>query len=87
MGVTARWRLGTRTPICACVSAACVELPDEQSYPGLAQRHERIVRNLCDVTSVKRNKDIDTFYLRIAQINCLGFSSGHNYPELVGWRC
>ena len=59
-------------------------LPDEQSYPGLAQRYEHIVRNSCDVTLAKRYKDIDTFYLRIAQNNCVGFSSGHNYRQFEG---
>ena len=56
-------------------------LPDEQAYPGSAQRFELIVRGSCDVASAKRYKDIDTFYFRIAQGNYVGFSSGHNYRQ------
>ena len=59
-------------------------LPDEQEYPGLAQSYERIIRNSCDVSLAKRYKDIDTFYFRIAQDDCAGFSSGHNYRQFEG---
>ena len=59
-------------------------LPDEQAYPGLAQSYERIVRNSCDITAAKRYSDIDTFYFRIAQGGCIGFSSGHNYRQFEG---
>lgn len=59
-------------------------LPDEQSYPGLAQSYERIIRNSCDVSLAKRYKDIDTFYFRIAQGDCAGFSSGHNFRQFEG---
>ncbi|MBQ9003943.1 MAG: LysR family transcriptional regulator substrate-binding protein, partial [Eggerthellaceae bacterium] len=59
-------------------------LPDEQAYPGFAQAYERIVRHSCDASLAKRYKDIDTFYLRIAQGNCIGFSSGHNYRQFEG---
>lgn len=59
-------------------------LPDEQAYPGLAHRYEQIVRNSCDVSLARRYKDIDTFYLRISQGDCAGFSSGHNYRQFEG---
>ena len=59
-------------------------LPDSQEYPGLAQSYERIIRGSCNLSSVKRYKDIDMFYLRIAQGNCAGFSSGHNYRQFEG---
>ena len=59
-------------------------LPDEQTYPGLAQRYEQIVRNSYDEALVRRYKDIDTLYLRISQGDCAGFSSGHNYRQFEG---
>ena len=59
-------------------------LPDEQAYPGLAQSYERIVRGVGDIAGARRYKDIDTFYFRIAQSDCVGFSSGHNYRQFEG---
>ena len=59
-------------------------LPDEQEYPGLAQRYEQIVRNSCDASLARRYKDIDTFFFRIAQGDSVGFSSGHNYRQFEG---
>lgn len=59
-------------------------LPDEQSYPGLAEAYERILRNACDVGQARRYSDIDTFFLRIAQGTCIGLSSGHNRAQFEG---
>ena len=59
-------------------------LPDEQAYPGLAQRYESLTRGVCDSSKARRYKDIDTLYFRIAQNDCVGFSSGHNYRQLDG---
>lgn len=56
-------------------------LPDEQAYPGLSQAYERLIRNPQGVSQARRYRDIDTFYLRIAQGDCVGFSSGHNYSQ------
>lgn len=59
-------------------------LPDEQAYPGLAQAYESLVHYSCDMAQARRYSDIDTFYLRIAQGNCIGLSSGHNYRQFEG---
>ncbi len=66
------------------LAGECLILPDVQEYPGLAQRYQQIIRNSCDATLAKRYKDIDTFFFRIAQGNCVGFSSGHNYRQFEG---
>lgn len=59
-------------------------LPDEDEYPGLAQRFEAIVGGGCDACDAKRYKDIDTLYFQIAQDNCVGLSSGHNHRQFEG---
>lgn len=59
-------------------------LPDERSYPGLAQRCEALAATSGDVSSIKRYQDIDTFCLHVAQGACVGFSSGHNFRQFEG---
>ena len=59
-------------------------LPDGQTYPGLAQYYEQILQEAHDPVTALRYKDIDTLYFRIAQGNCIGFSSGHNYRQFEG---
>lgn len=59
-------------------------LPDEQAYPGLAQRYDAILGDLCRKDGAKRYKDIDSFYLTVAQGRCVGFSSGHNRAQFEG---
>lgn len=80
-----RHRLARRSSIAVDeLAGEYLLLPDEQAYPGLAQAYERLVSYSCDVTRARRYSDIDTFYFRIVQGNCVGFSSGHNYRQFEG---
>lgn len=58
--------------------------PDDHAYPGLAQRYKELIGDKCDIAGAKRYKDIDSFYLCIAQGECLGLSSGHNHSQFEG---
>lgn len=53
-------------------------LPDIVAYPGYVERCERIVRAAGSGSVVYRYKDIETLAFRLAEGDCIGFSSGHN---------
>ncbi len=53
-------------------------LPDIVAYPGYVERCEQIVRTAGSGSVVYRYKDIETLAFRLAEGDCIGFSSGHN---------
>lgn len=59
-------------------------LPDDQAYPGLAQKYEQILRGACDPSLTRRYRDIDTFYFIVAQGDFIRLSSGHNHRQFEG---
>lgn len=54
-------------------------LPDNTSYPGFADRCERIAQAAGNPEVVYRYRDIDTMFFRIDSNDCVGFTSGHNF--------
>lgn len=62
----------------ADLSGQLFVLPDIVAYPGYVERCERIVRAAGSGSVVYRYKDIETLAFRLAEGDCIGFSSGHS---------
>ena len=60
------------------LAGANVILPNASAYPGYAEFCESLVERAGKVTVVKRYKDIDTLFFRLADGTSVGFTSGHN---------
>ena len=59
-------------------------LPEEETYPGYAQRCNAIVAEAGEVETVHRYRDIDTLLFMLLASDRVGFSSGHNADYFAG---
>lgn len=59
-------------------------LPEEDTYPGYAQRCDSIVAAAGGGETVHRYHDIDTLLFMLLSGDCMGFSSGHNADYFSG---